>query len=144
MSSIPIPVRRGPRAAAVNADESAPSAPVIGSFKVPSHISDGIPDLSLPPQSPEAFSMVSSGRGLGRRLGVSRRRRRTLEPGTRGSFARFAARQGARACTRRHHVSTSDARAAEAAKGLNGRGRAGRGRRSCTRAAVERDPPPSC
>ena len=75
--SIPIPARSGKvkqsapipiasRKPAVTArppvdsylSASVPAAPIIGSLKAPTQLESMIPDLSLPPASPEAFSLV--------------------------------------------------------------------------------------
>ncbi len=40
------------------ASASLPAAPVIGSLPPPSQLSFDMPDLSLPPSTPEAFSLV--------------------------------------------------------------------------------------
>lgn len=79
MSAIPIPVRGKPIApsapipigkpsgrsiggatagSAGYLSASVPAAPVIGSLKAPAALETAIPDLALPPSSPEAFSLV--------------------------------------------------------------------------------------
>jgi hypothetical protein len=40
------------------ASDSLPAAPIIGSLPPPSQLSFEMPDLSLPPSTPEAFSLV--------------------------------------------------------------------------------------
>ena len=63
--AVPIPIQKRtssstnkPITSSRNVSASMPIAPVIGSLPPPSQLSLDMPDLSLPPSTPEALSIV--------------------------------------------------------------------------------------
>lgn len=64
MAAVPIPIRGGRTSKPTTVSwgdvgsQEAPHAPLIGSLPPPRALAGDMPDLSLPPSTPEAFSLV--------------------------------------------------------------------------------------